>query len=128
VARYDITLDLPAVPGAWLEGIHADRLGAALQSLPSGAVRSARLASRTRRGFQVARVKVEMSVTAPEMAAATAAAVETLTTAADADAGSWDMAGLSAEIRSAPVRSATARGRAGTARPGRLPLSTVAAR
>jgi hypothetical protein len=59
----------------------------------------------------VTRVKVEMSVTAPDMATATAAAVETLTTAAALDAGSWDLAGLSAEIRPALVRSVPARRR-----------------
>jgi hypothetical protein len=106
VARYDITLSLPAVAGAWLESVLADRLGAALQALPAGAVRAARLVSRTQRGYQVTRVKVDMSVTAPDMAAAAGAAVDALTTAAAAGGGSWDLAGLSAEIRPAPVRSA----------------------
>jgi hypothetical protein len=122
VARYDITLNLPAVPGSWLDSVLADRLGAALQALPPGTVRAARLVSRTQRGYQVTRVKVDMSVTASDMATATGAAVDALTAAAAA-AGSWDLAGLSAEIRPAPLRPAPrpARGRANSVRPGRLP-------
>jgi hypothetical protein len=114
VARYDITLNLPALPGAWLDTELADRLGAALHALPSGTVRAARLVSRTQRGYQVVtRVKVDMSGTASDMATATGAAVDALTAAA-ADAGTWDLAGLSAETRPAPLRPAPrpARGRA----------------
>jgi hypothetical protein len=119
-----MTLNLPAVPGAWLDSVLADRLGAALRSLPAGAVRAALLVSRTQRGYQVTRVKVDMSVTAPDMATATGAAVDALTAAAAADAASWDLAGLSAEIRPAPLRPAPrpARTRAGSVHPGRLPL------
>jgi hypothetical protein len=120
VARYDITFNLPVVPGAWLDSVLADRLGAALQSIPPGTVRAAHLVSRTQRGYQVTRVKVDMSVTSSDMATATGAAVDALTAAAAGDAGSWDLVGLSAEIRPAPLRPALrlARCRASSARPG----------
>jgi hypothetical protein len=122
-----VVASLLADPGAWLDSVLADRLGAALRSLPAGTVRAARLVSRNERGYQVTRVTVDMSVTAPDMATATGAAVATVTAliaAAAADAGSWVLAGLSAEIRPAPLPPAPqpARGRAGSVRSGRLPL------
>jgi hypothetical protein len=119
-----VVASLLADPGAWLDSVLADRLGAALRSLPAGTVRAARLVSRTQRGYQVTRLTVDMSVTAPDMATATGAAVAALIAAAAADAGSWDLAGLSAEIRPAPLPPARqpARGRAGSVRSGRLPL------
>jgi hypothetical protein len=78
--------------------------------------------SRTQRGYQVTRVKVDMSVAAPDMATATGAAVDALTAAAAAEAEHWDLAGLSAEIRAAPLRPAaqSTHSRARAVRHGRL--------
>jgi hypothetical protein len=62
-----VVASLLADPSVWLDSVLADRVGAALRWLPAGTVRAARLVSRTQRGYQVTRVTVDMSVTAPDM-------------------------------------------------------------
>jgi hypothetical protein len=107
VARYVITFILPAAEHA--EPPAADRLARWLLALPPGPVRNAQLVSRSSRRLMLTSVKIAMTVTAPDIPAATALAHEALTTAMRGDEKTWDLDGLTAEIRPAPVRAARSR-------------------
>lgn len=102
--RFVITLTVPAAPGAVRPQELATRLDAGLLRLRGGQVRGARLASRSIRGVGVTRVKAEMTVTAPGMAAALATALDALAEAIGPDAAAWDVRGASAEVRPAPAQ------------------------
>jgi hypothetical protein len=97
--RFRVLLEIPRT-GGWREwGAAAARFERGLAAQEGPPVITARVESEARRGRDYVRIRVSVTVDAPDIGQAAVAAWGAFREAAGEDAAAWDMAGASAEIR-----------------------------
>jgi hypothetical protein len=97
--RYLVRLSIPRTGGMRAWGPVSGRFERRLAEQESLAVAGAHIESETRRGRDYVRVTIAVTVSAPDVAQALAAAWWVFRKAASDDAAGWDMAGATAEVR-----------------------------
>jgi len=99
--RYQVQLAVPRIGGMRAWGSAAGDFERRLAGQQSGTVIAPRIDRETRRGRDFVRVVVVMAVDAGDVAEALDLAWWVFRKAAENDAGGWDMAGATAEVRPA---------------------------
>jgi hypothetical protein len=99
--RYRVLLEVPRTGGMRAWGAVAGAFEQRLAAQVGPVVKEARLHSETRRGRDMVRISMLITVTASDVGQAAVIAWDVFKVAADEDAAAWDMAGASAEIRPA---------------------------
>jgi len=109
--RYRVRIDVPRTDGRREWGIAAGGFERRLAGQESPSVTGPHIESETRRGRDYVRVRVSVTVGAPDLGQAAVTAWGVFREAAGADIAAWDMAAASAEIQPEEKARLTARHR-----------------
>jgi hypothetical protein len=97
--RYRVAIEVPHAGGWRLWNTAAEAFGQRLAAQASPDVREPRLESETRRGSDVVRVRIAMTVRAADPGQAAVIAWDVFKVAAGQESTVWDMAAASAQIQ-----------------------------